>query len=348
MTSLLDVTPSDARERIAAWVHDRGEPAYRVRQILPRLWQRPIRSWNEASDLPEALRSSLDEHFPLPVPTLLKQEVSSDGTIKFLWQFGGTAAVESVWIPQRRRSTLCISSQEGCAYGCRFCATGTMGFLRHLTPSEIAGQVREMLLVPELGRPTNIVFMGMGEPLHNWPAVDTALTILNDPDGLGIGARHITISTIGIVPALAKLAARPEQFGVAWSLHAAVPESRAALMPIEQKYPMQTVQRALRAFSRRITVEDGMIDGVNDDEASIDALAAIASDLKAHVNLLPLHPGGADDLHSTNLRDMRAFAKALQSRRVNVTVRPSRGLDIKAACGQLRATIGGVRIASKK
>jgi len=222
-----------------------------------------------------------------------------------------------------------------------------MGFLRHLTPSEIVGQVREMLLTPELGRPTNIVFMGMGEPLHNWSAVDTALTILNDPDGLGIGARHITVSTIGLVPALAKLAARPEQFGVAWSLHAAVPESRARLMPIEHKYPLRTVQRALRVFSRRITIEYVMIEGVNDDESSMEALAAIASDLKAHVNLLPLHPGGAADLNPAKARQMRAFAQALRARRVNVTVRSSRGLDINAACGQLRTTMGRTSIASK-
>ena len=309
-----------------------------VKQIVPRLWQRPVRSWSGATDLPAKLRAQLDEAFPLPAPELLRREESTDGTVKFLWRFGGTASVESVWIPGRRRRTLCISSQEGCAYGCSFCATGTMGFLRHLTPFEIAGQVREMEFLDEqLARPTNIVFMGMGEPLHNWNAVDTALTILNDPMGLGIGARSITVSTIGLIPALKSLAARPEQFGVAWSLHAAVSGNRAALMPVEAKYPLAEVQQAMKIFSRRVTLEYVMIDGANDSDADAHALAAIALDLRAHVNLLPLHRGGAKGLRPSNPNRIAAFAGVLRSERVNVTVRTSRGLDINAACGQLRA-----------
>jgi len=213
-----------------------------------------------------------------------------------------------------------------------------MGFLRHLTPSEIAGQVREMaFLTEEFARPTNIVFMGMGEPLHNWKGVDTALTILNDAMGLGIGARSITVSTIGLIPGLKQLAARPEQFGVAWSLHAAVPSSRATLMPIENKYPLAKIQKAMKMFSRRVTLEYVMIEGVNDSDEDAEALAAIALDLRGHVNLLPLHPGGAKDLRPSTPNRIAAFAKLLRSKRVNVTVRTSRGLDINAACGQLRA-----------
>ena len=337
MTAILDVTPAEATARVSAWLAEQNEPGFRVNQIVPRLWQRPVRSWSDATDLPAELRARLEEAFPLPVPELLRREESADGTVKFLWRVGGTASIESVWIPGRRRRTLCISSQEGCAYGCTFCATGTMGFLRHLTPSEIAGQVREMaFLTEEFARPTNIVFMGMGEPLHNWKGVDTALTILNDAMGLGIGARSITVSTIGLIPGLKQLAARPEQFGVAWSLHAAVPSSRATLMPIENKYPLAKIQKAMKMFSRRVTLEYVMIEGVNDSDEDAEALAAIALDLRGHVNLLPLHPGGAKDLRPSTPNRIAAFAKLLRSKRVNVTVRTSRGLDINAACGQLR------------
>ena len=337
MTTILDLTPPNAAARIATWLAEHDEAPFRINQIVPRLWQRPVRMWSDATDLPADLRGRLADAFPLPILELLRREDSADGTVKFLWRVGGTASVESVWIPGRRRRTLCISSQEGCAYGCGFCATGTMGFLRHLTPSEIAGQVREMrFLEEEFPPPTNIVFMGMGEPLHNWKSVDPTLTILNDPTGLGIGARNITVSTIGLVPGLKQLAARPEQFGVAWSLHAAVSSRRAALMPIEAKYPLAKVQQAMKAFSRRVTLEYVMIEGANDGDEDARALAAIAMDLRAHVNLLPLHPGGTEGLRPSRPAQIAAFAKVLRSERVNVTVRTSRGLDINAACGQLR------------
>ena len=337
MTTVLDLTPAEAATRIAAWLAEHDEAPFRLHQILPRLWQRPIRTWSDATDLSADLRGRLADAFPIPALELLRREDSADGTVKFLWRVGATASVESVWIPGRRRRTLCISSQEGCAYGCRFCATGTMGFLRHLTPAEIAGQVREMrFLEEEFPPPTNIVFMGMGEPLHNWTSVDPTLTILNDPAGLGIGARNITVSTIGLVPALKRLAARPEQFGVAWSLHAAVSNRRAALMPIEAKYPLAKVQQAMKAFSRRVTLEYVMIDGANDSDEDARALAAIAMDLRAHVNLLPLHPGGTESLRPSSPVRIAAFVSVLRSERVNVTVRTSRGLDISAACGQLR------------
>lgn len=209
--NLLDLTPPAAARAIAEWVAAQGAPPYRARQILPRLWQRPVRAWVDATELPLALRVALDDAFPLPRPSLEARQVSTDGTVKFLWDFGRDGLVESVLIPERKRRTLCISSQAGCAYGCVFCATGRMGFLRHLAPWEIAAQVREVALDDTLARATNIVFMGMGEPLHNWAAVDQALTILNAPTGFGIGARHITVSTVGIVPALTALADRPEQ-----------------------------------------------------------------------------------------------------------------------------------------
>lgn len=338
--NLLDLTPVDAGRTLDEWLHGRG-PGFRARQILPRLWSRPVASWEDATDLPKALRAELEAAFPLPRLTLATSQISRDGTRKFLWKLPDGAAVESVLIPEGKRRTLCISSQAGCAYGCVFCATGRMGFGRHLAPWEITGQVREMALDPEIGKPTNIVFMGMGEPLHNWAGVDRSLTILNDPGGLGIGARHITVSTVGLIPELAKLAARTEQFRLALSLHAPTHEQRLSIMPVERKYPLDAVLVALRAFSRRVTFEYVMIRGMNDRPADADTLARIAQPLGALVNLLPLHPGGTPGLVPTPAADMRDFAARLEELGVAATVRRSRGLDIDAACGQLRVAFEG-------
>lgn len=341
--NLLDLAPADADGIVRHWLESRGEQPFRLRQILPRLWQRPAASWRDATELPKELVAALEVEFPLPRLALDTRRVSTDGTVKFLWRLGDRSAIESVLIPEARRRTLCISSQAGCAFGCVFCATGRMGFERHLAPWEIAGQVRELALDPTLGKLTNVVFMGMGEPLHNWPAVDRALTILNDPRGLGIGARHITVSTVGILPALARLAARPEQFRLAVSLHAATSERRIALMPVERKYGLAELLPALRAFGRRVTLEYVMIQGANDTPADADALADIAAPLGALVNLLPLHPGGGTALLPTPPAGIRRFAKRLEGRGVSVTVRRSRGLDIEAACGQLRTLADGSR-----
>lgn len=278
--------------------------------------------------------------------SVTRRQRSEDGTVKLLLRLADGTAVEAVWIPEGRRATLCISSQAGCAYGCVFCATGRMGFQRHLAPWEITGQVREVMLDAELGKPTNVVFMGMGEPLHNWPAVDRALTILNDPRGFGIGARHITVSTIGILPRLEDFGSRPEQFRLAVSLHAATSERRAALMPVERKYGLDALVAALHRFRRRVTLEYVMIEGANDRATDAEALAGIARRLGAHVNLLPLHPGGAPGLIPTSADDMERFAAIVRGRGVTVTVRRSRGLDISAACGQLRVeadTGGGIQ-----
>ena len=335
-TAWLDLTPGEAAVAIRDWTAAHGEPAYRARQILPRLWVRPVARWAEATDLPAGLIRKLEGAAPLLRPSITARETSRDGTVKFLWTLADGQAVESVWIPERARRTLCISSQAGCAFGCVFCATGRMGFGRHLTPGEIATQVREMLLDPALGRPTNVVFMGMGEPLHNWEGVSIALTILNHPDGLGIGARHITVSTVGVVPGLQALAARKEQFGIALSLHSPFPDVRGAMMPIERKWPLGEVLTALEAFPRRVTFEYVMIADRNDRDVDVSELARHARRLGAHVNLLPLHPGGTPDLHPSSPERIEAFAAALEHLGVRATVRRSRGLDINAACGQLR------------
>src|SRR6184192_304879 len=339
MVDLLSLVPDAARTALAQWLAERGEPAYRARQVLPRLWERPVGSWDEAAELPAALRRALTETLPLRRLALSARQVSQDGTEKFLWKLSDGQAVESVLIPEGKRRTLCISSQVGCALGCVFCATGRMGFRRNLSAGEIAGQVREAVRRDPAVKPTNVVFMGMGEPLLNWDAVDTVLTILNHADGFGIGARHITVSTVGILPSLARLAQRPEQFRLAVSLHAPTAELRRDLMPIEKKYSLPEVIEALAQFRRRVTLEYVLIGGKNDALAQADELAQLARPLGALVNLLPLHPGGAPDLTPSPRTQMLAFERRLKRHGVEAVLRRSRGLDISAACGQLRVEL---------
>ena len=338
-TTLLDLTPDAARARIHEWAGRRKLPAYRVGQIHRRLWAAPVPAWAEATELPLALRRELEAEFPLPRLAADTVQQSSDGTRKYLWRLADREAIESVLIPSGNRRTLCLSSQAGCPLGCVFCATGQMGFRRNLSPFEIAGQAREIALRTPADKPTNVVFMGMGEPLLNWPAVSDALTILNRPDGLGIGARHITVSTVGILPGMAELARRPEQFRLAISLHAPTGERRLPLMPIEKKYDLVAVLKAAEAFRKRITFEYVLIAGKNDADVDADALARLARRLGALVNLLPLHPGGAPGLAPTPAPRIRAFRDRLAIQGVEASVRRSRGLDIDAACGQLRVEV---------
>jgi 23S rRNA (adenine2503-C2)-methyltransferase len=337
--NLLDISPSNAATLLRDWVSQRRLPSYRLGQIHRRLWQAPIRSWTDATDLPATLRAELEESFPLQSLAADTIQHSADGTRKYLWRLHDGEAIETVLIPSGTRRTLCISSQAGCALGCTFCATGRMGFRRNLSVSEIAGQVREVVLRSPDDKPTNIVFMGMGEPLLNWPAVDATLTILNSPDGFGIGARHITVSTVGILPGMAEFARRPEQFRLAISLHAPTPSQRIRIMPIEKKYNLESVLKAAESFKKRITFEYVMIAGVNDSDAEADELAGLARRMGALVNILPLHPGGAPDLRPTAASRIRSFADRLRNQGIEAVVRRSRGLDINAACGQLRVEV---------
>jgi 23S rRNA (adenine2503-C2)-methyltransferase len=337
--SPLDLTPADARAVLTRWVAERGLPRYRADQLMRRLWVSPVETWEQATELPAALRAELAQTHPLP---RLREDViqqSTDGTRKYLWRLADGEAIESVLIPSGGRRTLCISSQAGCALRCAFCATGLMGYRRNLTPVEIAGQVREIVLRTPEDKPTNIVFMGMGEPLLNWPAVSVALSVLNAREGFGIGARHITVSTVGILPGMAELARRPEQFRLAISLHATTTPQRLGIMPIEKKYDLEAVLRAAEAFRKRVTFEYVMIGGVNDADADADRLAKLARRLGALVNILPLHPGGSPDLTPTGAPAIRRFADRLRNQGIEATVRRSRGLDINAACGQLKVEV---------
>jgi 23S rRNA (adenine2503-C2)-methyltransferase len=334
--NLLNLTPVEAEDRLALAMRELGEPSYRVGQVLRRLWIRPAASFDAMTELSAPLRAALAERFSIPRLSLITQQQSQDGTRKFLFRLADGEAIETVAIPDGNRMTLCISSQAGCALRCAFCATGAMGFSRNLEPFEIAGQAREMRLLDEPVEVTNIVFMGMGEPLMNWKAVSPTLTLLNDPRGLGIGARHITISTVGVLPGIIALGERPEQFRLAISIHAPSDELRQELMPINTKYPLHDVIEAAKVFDRRVTFEYVMLGGVNDQPDHARQLAALARECRAFVNLIPLHPGGSQGFMPTPANEIARFARLLRDRGVEVAIRKSRGIDIAAACGQLR------------
>jgi 23S rRNA (adenine2503-C2)-methyltransferase len=332
--NLLDLPRAEAEQRLARSMHEAGEPEYRARQVADRLWRNPAPTFGDMTELPVSLRERLTSTFSIPRLQLDTRQCSRDGTEKFLFRLDDGEGIETVAIPEQNRLTLCISSQAGCALQCAFCATGAMGFARNLRPFEIAGQVREMIL---LGlKPTNIVFMGMGEPLMNWTAVDVALSLLNDPGALGIGARHITVSTVGVLPGIQALAARPEQFRLALSIHAPSDALRQQLMPINTKYPLSQVIETAKTFVRRVTFEYVLLGDINDGVAQAEQLAALARQCGAFVNLIPLHPGGALGFTSSTHKATSAFMGTLRRRGVEVALRKSRGIDISAACGQLR------------
>jgi 23S rRNA (adenine2503-C2)-methyltransferase len=339
---LLSMTAEDAEAALGAHFSAVGERPFRVRQTRAWLYERDAMSFGEMTDLSMPVREGLAAAFTLAAPAIERVEQSTDGTVKHLWRMADGELVESVLIPSHDRLTLCMSSQAGCAMACVFCATGWSGYRRQLSTGEIVAQyrgARRWAVEHDLGSITNIVFMGMGEPLMNRKAVMPALTLLNQQYGLG--ARRITISTVGIVPGILELAERTEQFRLAVSLHAPNEALREQLVPIEKKYPLPELMTSLDAFEaaggRRITFEYVMISGVNDELEHAAELAALIGRFQAHVNLIPFNPiPGTEWLPSTPER-LRAFADVLEARGVPATVRSPRGRDIAAACGQLRA-----------
>lgn len=334
--NLLDLSPSDARTALLTAMAELRQPSFRAEQVLRRLWINPAHDFGDMTELPASLRVELASRFELPRLTLAVRQTSADGTEKFLFTMADGQSIETVAIPDGDRMTFCISSQAGCALACAFCATGAMGFQRNLAVHEIAGQVRELAMLTPPVRATNIVFMGMGEPLMNWKAVSPTLTILNAPEGFGIGARHITVSTVGVLPGIIALGQRPEQFRLAISIHAPNDELRQELMPVNTKFPLDDVIDAAAAFDRRVTFEYVMLGGVNDKKVHADQLASLARNCKAFVNLIPLHPGGGLGFHPTPRENIHQFANWIRDAGVEVAIRRSRGLDISAACGQLR------------
>ena len=346
-----------------------GEPSYRVDQVLGWAWQRRAQSWDEMTNLPRSLRERLASSFSIGRLEVVRVQGSQDTTRKFLWRLADGAMVESVLIPANPalygdaadRHTLCVSTQVGCAYGCRFCASGLDGWKRNLAPWEIAGQV---LAVERwaAGNPgeapatpasragstasgprrlvTNLVIMGMGEPMANYDHLMTALRGLNAPWGGGIGARKITISTSGVVPGIRRLASEPEQFQLAISLHGATDEVRGRIMPVNRKYPLRDLVAACGEYVARrgriITLEYILIDGVNSDLSQVAPLVAIARQLRAKVNLIPYNAVEGLEWRRPSPEACRAFADAVQAGGVTATLRLEKGHDIDAACGQLR------------
>ena len=323
---------------------DWGLPPYHGRQIYAGLWRRAA-EYEEMTDLPAPVRARLAAELPLEGEVLAERTADSGRTVKALLRFG-RHTVEAVLMGYRDRVTVCVSSQAGCAMDCGFCATGRMGLLGNLTAGEIAAQLRwavraaRGLPAGSPRRPTNVVFMGMGEPLSNYRGVTGAVARMLDPDGANLGARHVTVSTIGVVPGILRLAADHPQVGLAVSLHAADDALRDRLVPANKLWPLAAVQDAVERWRsrtrRRPSIEWAMIRGVNDQPGQARLLAPIAHRLRAHVNLIPMnHVEGSPWKPSTPAR-IDAFVGVLEADGVNVTVRDTRGHEIQAACGQLR------------
>jgi 23S rRNA (adenine2503-C2)-methyltransferase len=346
---------SQTAEELTGCFKEWGQPAYRVSQLLDWLYVHRVCDWEAMSNLPKALRDQLRSVFSLRCLELVRKQGSHDTTQKFLWRLADHSLIESVLIPANPalygeasdRHTLCVSTQVGCAYGCRFCASGLEGFKRNLEPGEIVEQV---LAVERAGRSmgravadrlvSNLVIMGMGEPLANYDNLMKALGILNAPWGGGIGARKITISTSGLAPQVRKLADEPLQFRLAVSLHGATDETRVKIMPINRKYPLSELTAACEYYQakrgRMITFEYILISGVNDGLDQIKPLAAMARKLNAKVNLIPYNTVEGLPWKRPEDEQQEEFLKALEAQGVTATLRREKGHDIDAACGQLR------------
>ncbi|MCC7376722.1 MAG: 23S rRNA (adenine(2503)-C(2))-methyltransferase RlmN [Verrucomicrobiales bacterium] len=354
--NIRDLTDAQLREVLAQW----SEPTWRAEQILQWLYARRAADWSEMTNLSKALRDRLAAAFELSVPSLVRRQGASDTTQKFLWRLADGALIESVLIPanpalygeRADRHTLCVSTQVGCAYGCRFCASGLDGWKRNLAPSEIIGQwlaveqwhARQPSETP---RPEtsarlidNLVIMGMGEPLANYPHLLAALRTMNAPWGGGIGARKITVSTSGLVPQIRQLAEEPEQFRLAISLHGATDDVREQIMPVNRKYPVAELTRACEYYlehkGRMITLEYILLAGINDALVHVKPLAQLARRLHAKINLIPYNAVEGLPWSRPSDPDCVAFSQALDALGVSATLRLEKGHDIDAACGQLR------------
>ena len=341
-------------EALSSWLAERGEPAYRARQVADAVWGGAVGSVDEMRTLPAALRAALDAAFRFDTVADTELRAADGGlTEKALHRLADDALIESVLMHyparpgSRERHTLCISSQAGCAVGCPFCATGELGFGRDLDVAEIVDQVRvaSRRLTGASQRLTNIVFMGMGEPLLNLDRVLAAIEALNDRRRFGLGARHITVSTSGVVPGIRRLTALGPQFTLAVSLHAARDPLRDVLVPLNRRWPVEEVVAAARdhaaATGRRISYEVTMIGGVNDTEADATAMVELLRGDHAHVNLIPMNPVAHTPWTASPMPVIERFAATLRAAGIETTIRRNRGQEVGAACGQLAAERAG-------
>ena len=346
MTSigLLDLTYVKLQALLTDW----GEPGYRADQIWSWLYRRFAAAPEEMTDLPKALRARLAEAtYANPLTPLATLDSADGQTRKTLFGLPDGPQIEAVLMRYEKRRTLCISTQAGCAMGCPFCATGQGDFARNLSAGEIVAQVLHYarLLAAENQHVTNVVFMGMGEPLANYAATWAAIRRLNDPAGFGLGARAMTLSTVGVVSGIRHMSQEPEQVGLAVSLHAPDDELRDQLVPINRRYPLAQLMQACRDYvnitHRRITFEYALMEGVNDSDEQARQLADRIEGMLAHVNLIPLNPTADSPYRASSPARAQAFQKVLQGKGISATVRLRRGIDIQAGCGQLRARYSG-------
>lgn len=326
-------------EELQNLVKELGQPAFRAKQLNEWIHEKNACSFDEMTNLPVAMREKLSERFSFNVPVELVKQVSKDGSRKYLLQFADGVSVETVGMPNRNKLAVCISSQAGCAMGCAFCATGLAGLSRSLTAQEMVDQV--LHVSRDFGeRVTSVVFMGQGEPFANFDATIDALRALNDPDGLAIGARHLTVSTCGVIPGIRRFAELPEQFTLAISLHSAVQGTRNQLMPGVKKYTLPRLHEAIQLYvektGRRPTYEFAMIDGINDTNPEMQALIDFCAGTLCHVNLIQLNNIPDSPFRPSPIEKVETLQRRLTMHGVETTIRNPRGSDIDAACGQLK------------
>ena len=328
------------RPALEAELLERGHESFRARQLFAWIYRRGVTDIEAMTDLSRELRTTLGSNFTLTTPSIVNRERSSDGTEKFLLRLADGRQIESVFIPDTPSMTFCISTQVGCAMACAFCLTGKMGLVRNLTAGEIVGQVRVLAHAVDLrDRAFNIVLMGMGEPLHNYDATMKALRMLADEHGFALPPRRVTLSTVGLLPALERLAREPIMPNLAISLHAPTDAQRGELVPINRKWGIAEIIAACKRFPlkkrSRITFEYVLLAGVNDRPEDARKLARLLQGVKAKVNVIPLNAAAGIPFERPSDAAVDRFAKIVAEQDVTVSVRKSRGRDIRAACGQL-------------
>lgn len=328
-----------SHKEIAALVEELGQPKFRVKQIEDWLWNKNVSSFDEMTNLSKDLRAQLAEKVSLNPVTEVARQVSEDGSRKYLLQFADGTTVECVGMPNKNKLAVCVSTQAGCGMKCAFCATGAAGLTRSLSASEIYQQV--MHVRDDFNtRVTSVVMMGQGEPFANYDATLAALRKLNNPAGLGIGARHLTVSTCGVIPSIMRFAKEPEQFTLAVSLHSAVQQTRNVLMPGVKKFSLLNLYSAMGEYvnitGRRPTYEYALISGVNDTNDELEALCDFCRETLCHVNLIQLNDVEGSRFRPSTPQRAEEFVRRLGSVGVEATIRNSRGADIDAACGQLK------------
>ncbi len=330
---------SMTQAEIGAVLKELGQPAFRAKQVFSWL-HKGVRSYEEMSNLPKALRDTLAEKYPLNTPKVVrKQESKKDGTIKYLWQLSDGNCVETVLMRYHYGNTVCISTEVGCRMGCAFCASTLGGLVRKLQPYEMLDQV--LFTQVDSGQPiSHIVLMGIGEPLDNFDNVMRFLELVNHPEGMNISMRHISLSTCGLVPKILELAEKKLQLTLSVSLHAPTDEIRNTIMPVNKAYPVEQLMEACRTYykmtNRRISFEYAMINGVNDTPAAAKTLLKLLKGLPAHMNLIPLNHVEESPLKPSTRKAVFEFQKILEQGGVPATVRRTLGGDIDASCGQLR------------